>query len=99
MSKNGVTYLDTSGFDNAITAFRDGITEYNAIRSNVKWTTLRLFEEWQGEGKMQFEKNYNTLYMQLSDIADVMYELYNTLAESEAAYIKADEETAKMLQM
>lgn len=99
MSSGSVTHLDTSEFHNAITAFRSGISDYNAIRSEVEQATIALFSDWEGEGKTQFEKNYNTLYRQLSDIADVMYELYGALADAEAAYIQADEETAKMLTM
>ena len=56
-----------------------------------------MITRWTGEGKTQFEKNYNTLYRQLTDIADIMYELYEALIDAEAAYIQADEETAKML--
>lgn len=47
--------------------------------------------------KAQFEKDYTTIYRQLTDIADIMYELHDALIEAEAAYIQADEEAAKML--
>lgn len=48
-------------------------------------------------GKNQFEKDYNTIYQQLSDIGDIMYELYDALIDAQAAYIQADEEAAKLL--
>lgn len=56
-----------------------------------------MFLKWQGEGKNQFEKDYNTIYQQLSDIGDIMYELYDALIDAQAAYIQADEEAAKLL--
>lgn len=93
----GVNHLDTSEFQNAISAFKSGISDYNALKSEVETATNSLFTQWEGEGKVQFEKNYNTLYRQLSDIADVMYELYEALIDAEAAYIQADLDTAKML--
>ncbi|MGN9055981.1 WXG100 family type VII secretion target [Bariatricus sp. HCP28S3_A7] len=98
MSSTGnVTHLDTKKFADTINVFKTGITEYNDIKQTVERTTKTLFGEWEGEGKTQFEKDYNTLYQQLTDIADIMYELYDALVDAEAAYIAADEEAAKML--
>ena len=77
--------------------FKTGIEEYNRIKNGVKSTTNDLFLKWQGEGKNQFEKDYNTIYQQLSDIGDIMYELYDALIDAQAAYIQADEEAAKLL--
>lgn len=88
-------HLDTSKFHSTISAFKKGITEYNTIKTDVERTTNELFISWLGEGKVQFEKNYTTLYRQLTDIADIMYELYDALVEAEAAYIEADQQSAK----
>ena len=99
-SKSGggsVQYLDTNKFESAISAFNEGIKEYNDSKSTVERITNTLFANWQGEGKTQFEKDYTTLYRQLTDIADIMYELYDALVDAEAAYIKADEEASKLL--
>ena len=92
-----VQHLDTSKFDSTISAFNKGIEEYNNIKLTVEKITNALFSNWQGEGKTQFEKDYTTLYRQLTDIADIMYELYDALIDADAAYIKADEEAAKLL--
>jgi len=92
-----VNHLDTKKFDSTIAAFKSGIEEYNGIKSEVEKTTNALFNNWQGRGKAQFEKDYTTIFQQLTDIADIMYELYEALIDAEAAYIQADEEAAKML--
>lgn len=96
-STGTVNHLDTKKFDSTIAAFKSGIEEYNSIKSDVEKTTNTLFNNWQGKGKAQFEKDYTTIYQQLTDIADIMYELYEALIDAEAAYIQADEEAAKML--
>lgn len=96
-STGTVNYLDTKKFDSTIAAFKSGIEEYNSIKSDMEKTTNTLFNNWQGKGKTQFEKDYTTIYQQLNDIADIMYELYEALIDAEAAYIQADEEAAKML--
>lgn len=92
-----VQYLYTGEFSDAIDAFKEGIKEYNRIRTDVERTTNTLFTNWSGKGKTQFEKDYRIIYQQLEDIEDIMYELYNALIEAEATYIKADEATAKAL--
>ncbi len=92
-----VTHLDTKKFDSTIAVFKSGIEEYNDIKSDVEKITTTLFGNWQGKGKTQFEKDYTTIFQQLTDIADIMYELYDALVDAEAAYIEADEEAAKML--
>lgn len=98
-SAGGVTHLDTQKFKDTIAAFNKGIDDYNSIKDDVERTTTNLFLNWQGEGKKQFEKDYTTIFQQLKDIADIMYELYNTLVDAEATYIEADEQAAKLLTM
>ena len=96
-STGNVTHLDTNKFSSTIQAFKEGVSEYNEIRTDVERTTNTLFLSWQGKGKTQFDKDYTTIYQQLTDIEDILYELYNSLIDAQAAYIQADEEAAKML--
>ena len=96
-SSSTVNHLETKKFDSTIAKFKFGIEEYNEIKSDVEKTTNALFSNWQGKGKTQFEKDYATIFQQLTDIADIMYELYDALVDAEAAYIQADEDAAKML--
>lgn len=97
MAEGSVKYLETGTFHDASQAFKTGIQTYNDIKNDVVSATSTLFWNWQGEGKTQFEKDYNTIFRQLTDIGDILYELYDALAEAEALYIQADEEAAKML--
>lgn len=92
-----VTFLDTNKFSSAISTFKSGIEEYNTIKNGVERTSNSLFANWAGKGKTQFEKDYTTIYQQLADIADILYELYDALVDAQSVYIQADEEAAKML--
>lgn len=98
MAKVGsVTYLNTNKFSTTVSAFKSGIEEYNSIRLGVESTSNALFTIWEGKGKTQFEKDYTTIYQQLTDIGDIMYELYDAIIDAQAAYISADEEAGKLL--
>lgn len=96
-SGGNVQHLDTDKFSAAVAALKKGVKTYDEIRNGVANTTNSLLIQWQGEGKKQFEKDYNTIYRQLTDIGDIMYELRDALIEAQAGYIQADEQAAKML--
>ena len=88
-------HLETKYFSDAITKFDTGVTTYKEIKTKVQNTVSALLRTWDGEGKKQYEYDYDILYRQLEDIGDVLYELYDALVEAEAGYIKADEQLAK----
>lgn len=97
MSETIIRKLDTSKMDAAIRAFDEGIKEYNSIRTAVERATTELFLDWTGKGRKAFEKDYETIYVQLKDIEDILYELYHALADGLAAYITTDEGIGKQL--
>lgn len=92
-----VTYLETQKFTDAVNAFKNAVKTYNEIKAGVERTTTQLFLNWQGEGRTQFEKDYQLIFQQLTDIGDVMYGLYDALIEAQATYVKTDEEISKQL--
>ena len=91
-----VKHLDSERFGEVIKDFENGIKEYERIIDGVKTSTTKLFLFWQGEGKKQFEKDYTKIYRQLEDVSDVLYDLRDALVDAQAAYIKTDEEIAKL---
>lgn len=93
----GIGYLETRYFESVIQAFSKGTAEYDDIRSAVGDTIDKLLPTWEGDGKKQFEYDYDILYRQLEDIGDILYELYDALVEAEAAYIEADTLASKQI--
>ena len=96
MSSNGnVTYLNTNQFTDTVKAFKEAAKKYNEIKFGIENTTNALFFNWQGEGKKQFEKEYLVIYQQLSDIAEILYELRDAVIDAQAQYVLADDKIAK----
>jgi WXG100 family type VII secretion target len=97
MSENIIRKLDTSKMDAAILAFGEGIKEYNNIRSTVKQATSELLLHWSGKGRQAFEKEYDEIFLQLTDIEDILNELYHALVDGLNAYRTTDQELSKNL--
>lgn len=95
--KGSIRELDTSKMHSAILSFESGVKEYNSIKTKVELATTELFFHWQGKGKAQFEKDYSTIYRQLTDIEDILYELYNALIDGESTYISVDQQISKKI--
>lgn len=96
-SVGSIRELDTDKMNLARLSFESGIKEYISIKTNVELSTTELFLHWKGKGKTQFEKDYTTIYRQLTDIEDILYELYNALIDAESTYISVDQEISKKM--
>lgn len=95
----GVEYLESQKLLDAANSINECIKEYNGIIKRITNTTNDLLGSWYGEGKTEFEKDYTTIYQQLSDISDIMYDLYDALVDADATYVQTDEEIAKGITM
>lgn len=95
----GVQYLDTQQLLNAANQINNYLEDYKDIIKEISNTTNNLLDSWYGEGKTEFEKDYSTIYQQLSDISDIMYDLYEALVDADATYVQTDEEIGKAMMM
>ena len=96
-SEGQVEFLDSSVFSSVISKFTEGIQTYDKVLNGVKRDTETLFESWLGEGRTQFEKDYNTIFLQLKDIGDVLYDLREALIKAEEEYYKTDDSIGKKI--
>ena len=99
MAKKGVHYLESQKLVNAANKLDDYINDYNDVIKIITKETNQLIATWYGEGKTAFEKDYSTIYRQLEDISEVMYDLYDSIVDAAATYVKTDEEIAKGMTM
>ena len=99
MGYAGVEYLDSQKLLDAANTVDSCISKYNEIIRTISTYTESLMSTWHGEGKTEFEKDYSTIYQQLSDISDIMYDLYDSLVGSDATYVQTDEDIAKSMTM
>lgn len=94
-----IRYLESQYISNAAKKLAVCIKKYDNIVCDIEKSTAQLLADWHGKGKNAFEKDYNTVYRQLKDISDIMYELREQLIDAEATYIKTDEEIAKSFEV
>lgn len=99
MAKNSVEYLYSQAISDAAKKVDAAITDYNSVIKCISSATTNLISTWHGDGETAFEKDYSTIYQQLSDISEIMYDLYDALVDAAATYVKTDEEIAKGLTM
>lgn len=92
-------FLDSQELSDAANELDACISKYNDIVRQAVRSTDVLLALWSGEGRTAFEKDYNTIYRQLSDISDIMYDLYDSLVDADATYVQTDEDIAKGLTM
>lgn len=95
----GVEYLDTQKLLDAANELDSCIEQYKNIIKSITSMTDSLLDDWYGEGKKEFEKDYSTIYQQLTDISDIMYDLYDALVDADATYVQTDEDIAKSITM
>jgi len=94
-----VTHVDANAINDAAVAFSGKITQLNTQKQNVQTATEALLNNWQGEGKDCFEKQYRLLFGQLSDITESLYNIYDDLVESGKSYVDADEQMKKSMEL
>ena len=94
-----VRFLDSQHLLDATAILKSQIEIYNNVIKNIENKTNDLIDTWYGEGRTAFEKDYSTIYRQLEDISEVMYDLYDSLVDADATYVKTDEEIAKNFTM
>lgn len=99
MAKNTVEYIYSQAIVDAAKKVDAALVEYKDVMKHISNATTSLTSTWYGEGKTAFEKDYSTIYQQLSDISDIMYDLYDALIDAAATYVQTDEEIAKGLTM
>lgn len=92
-------YLDSQKLSDAANKLNTCLEEYKDAIAKISSSTNDLMATWHGSGKTAFEKDYTTIYRQLTDIGDIMYDLYGSLIDSDAIYVETDEEIAKSFTM
>ena len=90
MAYTGVEYLDTQKLLDAANKVDGCIKEYKEIIKKISTVTSDLIASWYGEGRKEFEKDYSTIYQQLTVISDIMYDLYDSLVDSDATFVETD---------
>lgn len=99
MVVKSVEFIDSQKLTDAANGIGEYCKAYNQLVKDIVGSTNTLLSDWHGEGRREFEKDYSHIYQQLTDMSDIMYELYKSLVDAAATYVKTDEEVAKKFTM
>ncbi|VYT85937.1 hypothetical protein [Clostridium tertium] len=92
-----VNKLDTSELKEASKQIRTMIEELTNSKNDIETATTQLLSTWVGESRNAFENKYTVLNRAIIDIEETLYDFYDSLVESEAAYIEADREVSRAI--
>ena len=95
--KGSIEYLNTQTITDTYEKVRTNIKEFDNCVDRMEKATADLLDTWDGKGRNRFETEYEKMKMQLKDISDALYDIYNDLVDATAAYIDGDEAAAKQL--
>lgn len=92
-----IDHLNTQTLTDTYEKVKVNIKKFNDCVDRMEKTTVDLLDTWDGKGRNRFETEYEKMKMQLRDISDALYDVYNDLVDATAAYIDGDEAAAKQL--
>lgn len=91
--------IDTNKIYATHTKIKEIVEAYSLINLEVSRTTQEIKENWVGEGRNEFETQYNLLIRKIDDFGDTLKELYDALVSAEADYEALDAKTCQQLEM
>ena len=95
--KGQVNHIDTDLMYDAQEAFVTAYDEFHGCKDDIKVIVDKVLENWEGDGRKAFEKDYKTLSMQLQDLEDVLMDLRDGIIDAEENYIEADAQVSKKI--
>lgn len=67
------------------------VESYKTVNSEVENITKKVKENWVGEGRNEFQSQYNLLIRKIEDFGDALIDIYEALVKAEAEYQIADD--------
>lgn len=94
---NGVVsgHIEEESIKAAIQEMQSIALSYREIQETVNKTTRTVQENWVGEGRNEFESQYEILIRKIEDFGDTLEEICDSLIETEAAYQEVDNQVGR----
>lgn len=67
------------------------VDAYKEVNLEVSQITQKVRENWVGDGRNEFESQYNILIRKIDDFGDTLLDIYDALVEAEAEYETSDD--------
>ena len=68
---------------------------FKKVNSEVDSITKTVKQNWVGEGRNEFQTQYDMLITKIDDFGDTLIDIYEALVEAEAEYQTADDSLRK----
>ncbi len=80
----------TAKIKEAHRTIKEIVSSYKTVNYDVATITKQIKDNWVGEGRNEFESQYNLLIKKIEDFGDVLQDIYDALVQAEADYATAD---------
>ena len=84
--------IDTAKIYAAHSHIKEIVSAYKTVNAEVALITQKVKENWVGEGRNEFESQYNLLLKKIDAFGDTLQEIYEALVQAEADYESSDNE-------
>ncbi|MBQ6985887.1 MAG: WXG100 family type VII secretion target [Oscillibacter sp.] len=98
MPSSGST-VDTEAIQATHAEMKRVVESYREINRRVSSVTADLEEHWAGDGRNEFESQYNLLIRKIEDFGDTLQDIYEALVDAEAKYRNVDERLKQDLEI
>ena len=85
-------HIDTGKIYAAHAQIKQIVSSYKDVNAEVSLITKRVKDNWVGDGRNEFESQYNLLIKKIDDFGETLQEIYDALVQSEADYESSDNE-------
>ena len=75
------------------------VESFKNVNLAVTLHTNKVLENWVGEGRNEFQSQYNLLIKKIEDFGDTLQDIYDALVEAEAEYETADDSLRQEYEM
>lgn len=79
---------------NAINAFYDNVRKFDDVANKITVYSELIKAVWEGPAGEMFYNKYETVYGQVVDISDSLYQIYDMLQKAQDAFYQADDQLA-----
>ncbi|GFP74236.1 WXG100 family type VII secretion target [Clostridium fungisolvens] len=91
--------IDTAKIYAAHSQIKAIVESYKEVNLEVAKITQSVRENWVGEGRNEFESQYNLLIRKIDDFGDTLKEIYDALVKAEADYETSDDKLRQQYSM
>jgi uncharacterized protein YukE len=91
--------IDSAKIYDTHAQIKEIVESYKDVNLKVSLITQKVKENWVGEGRNEFESQYNLLIRKIDDFGETLKEIYDALVQAEADYETSDDQMRQQFTM